>query len=165
MPCATLMMSSTPKTSVSPAAISAYTPPPSIPAAMAWPISCAISAPRCCAPVRSARPAGLGVKDCHRAGGSGRKHLDELAVLPLEDERQCLDVLAEAVELHCALDGGQRDVAMQVRDEFRADQAAGRLDRRRGDLADRVGLGHVGVDVGGSAAVLGDILLHHGLAG
>src|SRR6266536_5641924 len=45
MPCAMLMMSSTPKISVSPTAISAYTPPASIPSMIARKSWCPMSAP------------------------------------------------------------------------------------------------------------------------
>ena len=113
----------------------------------------------------SASPVGLGIEDWHRPRRADRQHLDELAVLPLEDERECLHVLAQAVELHSSLDAGQRDTAVQVGDYLRADRSAGRLDCCGCHLAHRVGLGYVGVDIGGRAAVLGDVLSHHRLTG
>src|SRR6266536_3383339 len=121
MPCAMLMMSSTPKISVSPTAISAYTPPASIPSMIARKSWCPMSAPcrsvhqtvgqphqlRPASPVcgqpsrlRSASPVGLGEKDLARAGRPHREHLRVVAVLPLEDEDHGLHVHPQRVELH-----------------------------------------------------------------
>src|SRR5579875_2363979 len=114
--------------------------------------------------VRSAGPGRLGGEDRHRAGGVGRQHLLEVAPLPLEDEGGGGAVLAQGVEPHRTLDAGQRDAAVQVADDLRVVGAAGGGDRLRHHLADRVGLGYVGVDAGRVAAVLRDVLLDHLLA-
>src|ERR1700761_1293865 len=70
--------------------------------------------------VCSARPGGLGGEDRHGAGRASRQDLVELRALslPLEDERVRACVLAERVELHRALHGGQRGAAVQVRDDL-----------------------------------------------
>src|ERR1022692_2837374 len=114
---------------------------------------------------RSAAPVRLRVDDRDRTGGCGRQPLHELAAaLPLEDEHIGGQVLARAVELRGSLHGLQRDAAVQVRDDLRVVQALGGGDRGGRRLADRVRLGHVGVDIGWGAAVLRDVGRDHGLA-
>src|SRR6185437_8648644 len=81
-----------------------------------------------------------------------------------------LDVLAYGVELDRALDAVERHIAVQVGDDLGIHglgilNAAGGLDRLLHHLADRVGLGHVGVHVGRAATVDRDVLADHGLAG
>src|SRR5215831_14763342 len=163
MPCAMLMMSSTPKISVSPIAISAYTPPTSTPSTIARTSWCPISAP-CRSVEWSAWPVGLGVEDRDRPGRSLREHLGVVATLPLEHEHHRLDVHPQRVELHRALDAAQRHPAVQVLDDLRLVGAAGGLHRLRRDLAHAVAFGHVGVDLRRAPAVLGDVLLDHALA-
>src|ERR1017187_1295153 len=166
-PWAMLMMSSTPKIRVSPTAISAYTPPPRMPVITAW-ISLIVTISLRCAPVRapdrSAGPGWLRVQNLHRTRRADWQDLDELAVLPLEDVRGGGAVAAEAVECNRPLHAAQRGAAVQVGDDLRVVGAASRLDRLESHLPDRVGLGHVRVDPGGGAAVLGDILSDHLLA-
>src|ERR1022692_4998139 len=63
-------------------------------------------------------PGGLRVQDGNRTRVTGRQDLDELAVLPLEDEGRRRSVPAERVELHRALHRIQRDRAVQVGDDL-----------------------------------------------
>ena len=56
------------------------------------------------------------------------------------------------------------DPAVQIRDDLRTGGAAGRLHRFRGHLTHRVRLRDVGVDIRRGPAVLGHVLLDHGLA-
>src|SRR6476661_9060001 len=77
----------------------------------------------------SAGPGRLRGGDRHRAGGGGRQDLPEIALLPLEDEGRRGPVLAQRVELHRTLHGGQRDAAVQVADDLGVAGAAGGNDR------------------------------------
>src|SRR3954451_8366973 len=95
-PCATLITFITPKISVSPEAISAYTPPIRSPRMMAWTNSVMVVSPDCRpsgAPPGAARPAapypsrarGL-LDDGLGRRGRLRQHDLRLAVLPLADQ-------------------------------------------------------------------------------
>ena len=57
-------------------------------------------------------------------------------------------VLTQRVELHRPLHAVERHAAVQVGDDLRVVEAVRRVDRLGHHLADRVGLGDVGVDVG-----------------
>src|ERR1700721_2958674 len=156
-PWAMLMMSSTPKMSVRPTAMRAYTPPTRIPTTISCRISCAINnsvlvgyctpaLPGLSIELRSADragPGGLGGGDHLGPRVAGRQDLGERGpvVLPLEDEGHRGPVLAQGVELDAALDGLQRVAGVQVLDNAGVVDAAGRVDRLLDDLADRVRLG------------------------
>src|SRR3984885_8315528 len=178
-PWAMLMMSSTPKISVRPTAMRAYTPPTRIPTMISYKISCAMPL----RPGRLKHPGVAGAEETSALDRAGPGRLDGddrrlrawvarrqdlvehgAGLVPLEHEGGRGRVLTERVEQHCALHRLQRDAAVQVGDDRLVVGAAGRVDRLVDDLADRVRLGHVGVDVGGSAAVLLDVLGDHLLA-
>src|SRR4029077_13074503 len=80
----------------------------------------------------SAGPGRLGGGDRHRARGGARQDLPEVALLPLEDEGRRGPVLAQRVELHRTLHGGQRGAAVQVADDLGVVGAPGG-DNRLGD--------------------------------
>src|SRR6266516_2984426 len=103
MPCAMLMMSSTP------CAPGRRCPARNRRAACNRRASCeqALASPRV-----------LRVLDGDRASRALRQHLDVLAALPLEDEVRGLAVLAGRVEVDRALHAGERDTAVQVADDL-----------------------------------------------
>src|SRR5664280_671028 len=134
-----LMMFMTPKMSVNPVAISAYTAPVRIPSITAWVSAVPFT--------YSSRPYWLGKENRNGVRLTGRHDLNEVRTLPLEGERNPQEVLTQVVELHRTLNALHGDPAVEIADDLRVVEAAGRLHRLSHHLADRVGLSHIGIHI------------------
>src|SRR5258708_962606 len=177
IPCAMLMISITPKIKVNPDDISAYTLPVNIPKMTASMMSVTGTHFCPCEPeVRLHDPAveerdalpRLGAYLLRRPLRFGvlrirlRKilwiHRNQIPVLPLEKERDRSGVLAVRGELHGSLQRIER-IRVQLLDELGVVNTVDFIDGLRQYLHHRVRLHRIRANIGGSATVLGDIVL------
>src|SRR5487761_284534 len=153
------MMRMTPKISVRPDAISAYTPPVRTPSTAASRTSVMTATAQRSRKLRVLLPGVLGVFGLS-GGHAGRVDEDRVAVLPLfdKDSRATLRP-AHRVEAHRALD---RLICPSVEgvDQFLVVDAAGLGRGLLDNLADAITLSRVGTDACGGTAVVGEVLGH-----
>src|ERR1035438_2849248 len=97
-------------------------------------------------------PGRLDGHDRLRTGYSGRQHILQRALLPLEHERSGGTVLAVGQELDRSLHAGERDIGVQVGLQGGVARALDVVDRLGEHLAGGEGFRHVGADVAGGAA-------------
>src|SRR3982074_2916357 len=141
------MIRMTPKISVRPDAIRAYTPPvntPSMAASNARPLMLGLSPHQV-----DSLPVRLWILRL-RHGDRRRVDRHRLAVLPLDQERGAVR-LTGGVEAHRALDGLE-GARVQRADQLAVVDAADPSGRLLDHLADAVRLGRVGADGGGVAS-------------